>query len=149
MKKKLDLFKRILWFKELLEERSKVRVYNAKINYQKLLEEKKLIEEEYKDCLSYLQEKRRFSAQDLRNWLSYLNTLLEFREIADNKVKMQEKILEELKEELKKRNIEKRVMERFTEKITLQYNLSKWKKEIKELDEIILLRKGRNLEESL
>ncbi|MFN3567462.1 MAG: hypothetical protein ACK4UR_00935 [Caldimicrobium sp.] len=149
MKKKLDLLKRILRFKELLEERTKIMVYNAKINYQKLLEEKKLIEEEYKDCINYLQEKRNFSAEDLKSWLFYLNTLLEFREIADNKVKVQERILEELKEELKKRNMEKRVMERFTEKITLQYNLSKWKKEIKELDEIILLRKGRNLEESL
>lgn len=149
MKKKVSLFRRILWFREFLEEQSKVRVYYAKINYQKLLEEKKYIEEEYWDCLDYIKEKKIFPAEELRNWLYYLNNLLEFKEIADNKLKMQEKILEELKEELKKRNLEKRVMERLTEKISWQYNVEKMKKEFKELDEIILLRKGRKLEKIL
>ncbi|MFN4131789.1 MAG: hypothetical protein ACK4GE_01775 [Caldimicrobium sp.] len=145
MKRKIKLLKLLSWYKELQEERSKVRVYHALLNLQKLMEEKKLIEEEYMDCINYLEKEKTFSGGEVKEWLYYLNTLLEFSQIADNKIKIQKEHLELLKEELKRRNQEKRLMEKLMKKTQGHFHIEEMKKELKEIDEITLLRKGREL----
>ncbi|MFN3921801.1 MAG: hypothetical protein ACK4K4_05330 [Caldimicrobium sp.] len=145
MKRKIKLLKLLSWFKELQEERSKVRVQHALLNLQKLTEEKKLIEEEYRDSLQYLEKEKTFSGGEVKEWLYYLNTLLEFSQIADNKIKVQKEHLELLKEELKRRNQEKRLMEKLMKKTQVHFYIEEMKRELKEIDEITLLRKGREL----
>lgn len=146
MQRKIKLLKLLSWYKELQEERYKVRVYQALLNLQKLLEEKKLIEEEYRDCVKYLEKKKTFSGSEVKEWLYYLNTLLEFSQIADKKVKTQKEHLEELKEELKRRNQEKRLMEKLKEKAQRNFHIEEIKEELKVIDEITLLRKGSALD---
>jgi flagellar export protein FliJ len=146
MSRKLKILRLLSWYRGLQEEQSKVRVYNARVNLQKLMEEKKILEEEYEESYEHLKEKRAFSGEELKNWGYYLGRLMEFREIADKKVEMQEGILSELKEELQKRHQEKRLMERLTQKTQLQLSLEALKREWKALDDLIIMRRGRSLD---
>ncbi len=145
MNRKIKLLKLLSWYKKLQEENCKVRVYHARTNLQKLLEEKNLIEEEYKESSEYLESKGSFNGEECKAWLNYLQALLEFKEIADNKVEMQREVLEKLKEELQSFHREKRLVERFTERVLFRFNMEEFKRAIKELDELTLLRKGRGL----
>lgn len=146
MSRKLKILRLLSWYKGLQEEQSKVRVYNAKLNLQKLLEEKNILDEEYGECYKYLKKQRAFSGEELRSWFGYLERLIEFRQIADKKVEMQRDVLSELQEELKKKNQEKRLMERLTQKTQRQLDLEDMKKEWKNLDDLILMRRGRSLD---
>lgn len=146
MSRKLRILRLLSWYKSLQEEQNKLRVYNAKLNLQKLLEEKEILDEEYGECYKYLKEERSFSGEELRNWFGYLERLIEFRQISDKKVEMQKGILSELQEELKRKNQEKRLMERLTEKTQRQLDLEEMKKEWKDLDDLILMRRGRSLD---
>lgn len=147
MKEKIKLFNLLLWYKSLQEEKVKLSLYHATLNLKKIFEEKKMLEDELTDCINYLEEESRFTGEEIRSWMNYLNTLIEFREITDKKVNTQEKILEELKEELKRRNQEKHLMEKLSHKALLNYRLGLTKREEKELDEIALLRKGRGIDQ--
>lgn len=146
MKRRLRLFRLLKWYKELLEEQSKLRVYEASVNLQKLFAEKELLEEEFNDCQKYIEAKKIFTAEELNQWINYFERLLEFRQIVDNKIRAQEEILEKLKEELKERHQERRLTERMLNKSLLQFNAERFKKELRELDDLILLRRGRGLE---
>jgi len=143
--KRLRLFKLLTWYKELQEEQAKLRIYHARVNLEKLLQEKRLLEEEYEESLQHLKAKRAFSAEELRGWLNYFEVLKEFREISEKKVKTQEEHLESLKNELIKINREKRLMERLHEKALFRVNLEEAKKFFKDLDDLVLLRRGRGL----
>lgn len=146
MSRKLKILRLLSWYKGLQEEQCKVRVYNARVNLQKLIEEKEILEEEYEESCTHLRVKRIFSGEELKNWGHYLGRLMEFREIADKKVEMQEGILSELKEELQKRHQEKRLMQRLTQKTQLQLSLEALKREWKELDDLIIMCRGRSLD---
>lgn len=123
-----------------------MRVYHARIALQKLLEEREILEEEYRESFNYLQKEKRFYADELRAWFNYFEALKDFRNIAENKIKTQQKYLEELREELLKKNREKRLMERLYVKTLWIFNKESLKRFLKELDDIVLLRKGRGLD---
>lgn len=144
--RRLKLLKLLSWYKELQEEKAKVRVYHARMALQKLLEEKKIIEEEYKECFDYLQKEKTFFADELRAWFNYFEILKDFRNIAEKKIETQLKYLEELKEELLEKNREKRLMERLYEKTLLRFNRENLKRFLKELDDLVLLRRGRGFD---
>ncbi|MCS7198755.1 MAG: hypothetical protein N2327_04860 [Caldimicrobium sp.] len=145
MRDRLRLYKFLTWLKELQEEQAKVRVFNAKINLQKLREEKEILSEEYQESQNYLKEKRNLRGEELKNWFLYLNRLSEFLNIVDRKIESQEMALQELVEDFMNKHREKRIMERLYQRATKASKEVEFKKALKILDDLILLRKGRDI----
>jgi hypothetical protein len=144
--RKLRILKLLTWYKELQEEKVKVRIYQAKIGLEKLLLEKKLLEEEYNDSFRYLQETKILSADELKVWFNYFEVLKEFKEIAEKKIETQQKYLEDLRKDLLQKNREKRLMERLYHRTLLKFNRENYRKFLKDLDDLVLLRKGRGFD---
>ncbi|MCS7149349.1 MAG: hypothetical protein N2Z40_00190 [Caldimicrobium sp.] len=148
MKKRLKIYKFLQWFRELQEEQARVRAHNASLNLQKLREEREIIEEEFKECQSHLQEKQIFTGDELKGWFSYFEVLSEFLEISDKKIEKQERALQELTDDLLKKHLEKRLIERLYQKSLNAYKEYNLKIELRTLDDLILLRKGRYLDQN-
>ncbi len=144
--RKLKILKLLSWLKELEEEQSKVRLFSASLYYQKLLEEKRIIEEEYKDCLNYIQGKKSFSGEELKEWLFYLERLKEFQGISEKKIEAQREIVNQLQEELIKRHQERRLMERLREKGQRRLEIERTKREWQYLEDLFLITKGRDFD---
>ncbi|MGC9108822.1 MAG: hypothetical protein ACP5HI_01010 [Caldimicrobium sp.] len=144
--RKLRILKLLTWYKELQEEKVKMRIYQAKIGLEKLLLEKKLLEEEYNDSFRYLQETKIFSADELKAWFNYFEVLKEFKEIAEKKIETQQKYLEDLRKDLLQKNREKRLMERLYHRTLLKFNRENYRKFLKDLDDLVLLRRGRGFD---
>lgn len=143
MRRKIKLFQLLTWYKELQEEKTRIRIQETKLLLEKLLSEKAILEEEYGDCVNYLQNQKSFTGEELRNWLSYLETLKEFIQLSEKKIETQKKYLEDLQAELLRKHQEKRLMERLSSKFLRNYEIEKAKAFLKELDDLVLLRKGR------
>ena len=144
--RRLKLLKLLSWYKELQLEKSKIQIYHARIVLEKFQKEKEILEAEYRDCMDYLEKKKSFPAHELRAWINYFEALKDFRDIAEKKIETQQKYLKELKEELLEKNREKRLMERLYEKTILKVNRENLRRFLKELDDLVLLRRGRGLD---
>lgn len=145
MQRKLKTLKLLLWYKELQEEQAKIRQHHARLHLERLMEEKRLLEEEYKECYDYLTMKKALTGEELRSWANYFETIREFQDIADNKIKKQEEVLQELSEDLMAKYREKRLVDNLYRRYSSLYRWEMAKRELKTLDDLILLRKGRKL----
>lgn len=144
MRDRLKLYKFLTRLKELQEEQARLRVFNAKTNLQKLREEKKILSEEYKESQNYLKEKRNIRGEELKNWFLFLNRLSEFLSVVDRKIESQEMALQALIEDFMNKHREKRIMERLYQRAMRASKEVEFKKTLKVLDDLILLRRGRD-----
>lgn len=144
MKRKLEILKLLTWYKGLQEEQAKIRVINCRTNLKKLLQEKEEITSLRKNCYSFLEKERILSGEELKYILFQAEKSLEFEKAINKKIETQREELKSLLKILEKAYKERKLMETSKNKVQQLWNMEITKKFYRELDDLILLRKGRS-----
>lgn len=139
MRAKLRTFKFLLWYRELQEEQAKARLHQAGVHLRKLIEERRILEEELNSCYEHIAERRVFTGEELRLWGNYFETLREFQEISANKISAQRKIIEDLVEDLRAKHQAKEVVELLYGRVKKNYEQMLRKRDLQELDDLYLM----------
>ncbi|MCD6489364.1 MAG: hypothetical protein J7K20_01375 [Thermodesulfobacterium sp.] len=143
MKRKLEVLKLLTWYKYLQEEQAKIRVINCKINLEKLLKEKEAIISFRKNCYSTLEKERILNGEELKYRLFLAEKSSKFENKLKQKIDMQKKEFENLLALLEKTYKDRKLMETSKNKVQQLWNIENIKKFYREMDDLILLRMGR------
>jgi len=143
MRKKLEVLKLLTWYKGLQEEQAKIRVINCRINLEKLLQERDSIISLKRNCYTFIEKRRSLSSEELKYILFQAERSSEFEKIIERKIEMQKRELKALLDNLEKAYKERKLMETSKNKVQQMWELENIKKSYKELDDLILLRRGR------
>ena len=144
MKKKLEILKLLTWYKSLQEEQAKIRVINCRINLEKLLQEKETIISLRRDYYDSLEKKCVFTAEELKYRLFQIKKNKEFENLLNKKIDMQNEELKTLFKLLEKAYKERKLMEISKNKVKHIWDLENIKRFYKEMDDLVLLRRGRD-----
>jgi predicted transposase YbfD/YdcC len=143
MRRRLEVLKLLTWYKGLQEEQAKIRVISCRTNLEKLLQEKDTIISLKKNCYTFIEKKRNLSSEELKYVLFQAERSSEFEKIIERKIEMQKKELKTLLDNLEKAYKERKLMETSKNKVQQLWDLENIKKSYRELDDLILLRRGR------
>jgi hypothetical protein len=144
MKKKLKILKLLTWYKGLQEEQAKIRVINCRINLEKLLQEKETIISLRKNYYDSLEKKCVFTAEEFKYKLFQIEKNKEFENLLNKKIDMQNEELKTLLKLLEKVYKERKLMENVKNKVKHIWDLENIKRFYKEMDDLVLLRRGRD-----
>ncbi len=144
MRKKLEILKLLTWYKSLQEEQTKIRVINCRINLEKLLQEKETIISLRKSYYDSLEKGCIFSAEEFKYRLFQIEKNKEFEILLNKKIDMQNEELKTLLKLLEKAYKERKLMEISKNKVKQIWDLENIKRFYKEMDDLVLLRRGRD-----
>jgi hypothetical protein len=144
MKKKLKILKLLTWYKGLQEEQVKIRVINCRINLEKLLQEKETIISLRKNYYDSLEKKSVFTAEEFKYKLFQIEKNKEFENLLNKKIDMQNEELKTLLKLLEKTYKERKLMENVKNRVKHIWDLENIKRFYKEMDDLVLLRRGRD-----
>lgn len=143
MKRKLEILRLLTWYKSLQEEQAKIRVINCRINLEKLLQEKESIISLRKNYYTNLEKERFFNSEELKYRLFQIEKNKDFENLLNKKIDMQKEELSNLLSLLEKAYKERKLMEISKNKVQQMWNIENIKKFYREMDDLILLRRGR------
>lgn len=143
MKRKLEILKLLTWYKSLQEEQVKIRVINCRINLEKLLQEKKTIISLRKNHYNALEKAYILNGEELKYKLFLIEKSKDFENLLNKKIDMQNEELKNLINILEKAYKERKLMETSKNKVQQMWNMENIKKFYREMDDLILLRRGR------
>ncbi|PMP68182.1 MAG: hypothetical protein C0190_01940 [Thermodesulfobacterium geofontis] len=143
MKRKLEILKLLTWYKGLQEEQAKVRVINCRINLEKLLQEKETIISLRRLYFDTLEKERIYNVEELKYKLFQIEKNKDLENLLNKKIDMQKDELKNLLNLLEKAYKERKLMEISKNKVQQMWNMEKIKKFYRDMDDLILLRRGR------
>ncbi|RKX59325.1 MAG: hypothetical protein DRP29_04835 [Thermodesulfobacteriota bacterium] len=146
MRRKLKLLNLLTRYKELKEEEIKNKVFICRMNLEKILKEKEEISKRKKECYKHIQNKKFLTGEELKNLLFEKDRCLELEKISEEKIKEQKEELESFLKLLENVHKEKRLMENLYEKNYRFWLSEQERKILKEIDDLVLLKRGREIE---